>query len=232
MHVSDFQLERAAFELRYPQAYLLWDRAGSIWSEAVRRWPALKLVRGEPSHISFTLENQHELAVTLEKANAVSHFPAMSTFVQLADTFTGLVTQHLELDHYIRIGLRLFYFRAFPSREEASKAAVSIRILNPPEGRHFGIEPPYLLPECAFRLEGPSIGVTIRLRAEGRVVDFQPPMNARGLKPHHAEDWGVLFDVDYYTLANVTIGQFKAEDWINSAVHVIRRDSEAFLGGH
>jgi hypothetical protein len=69
------------------------------------------------------------------------------------------------------------------------------------------------------------------MRAEGRKFDFDPPPNVRELSPIHNEIFGASFDIDYYTLANVSIGQFRAQEWVSHVLHLVRRDAGAFLRG-
>src|SRR5258706_10138270 len=122
MELSDFKLETSSFEYRYGQSFLLWDKAGSIWTEAVQRWPKLKLVRGEPGVTTFTLDNLYELAVSIDKVHVISHFPSIENFVELCEAFTTMTHRQLELRQFTRLGFRLIYFRQFPTKETASDA--------------------------------------------------------------------------------------------------------------
>lgn len=232
MDISDFHLEKAIFEYRYSPSYLLWDRAGSIWSEALTRWPQLKLVRGEPTITSFTLENTYELSVTIDKSSVIAHHPKpdLSDFIQKAVHFLTLTVKHLDILEYTRIGFRLLYFRSYPTEQAASNAFLECKTLVLPEGPHFGlVDGGFSLPEYAVRWEGKAAAVTIRLRTEGRKLDFDPPMGVRELKAVHDEKFGIVFDVDHYTKGTVLSGQFRASEWIGNALHVTRRDSKNFL---
>ena len=240
MELSDFELERIAFEFRYAPAYLHFDRAGALWTEATERWPNLKPERSEPTVTTFHLDNHHEFSVTIDKTHVVSHYPNVEEFVQLCEPFTELVTRNLGVLYFSRIGLRHVYFRKFPSKEEASAAVLSTRMLSIPEGhatppsnerRHFGVELSSLYPEYALRADGQGTGFVLRLRSEVRKIDFDPPMNMRQINALHETKAGILFDIDYYTTAKVSIGQFRAQEWLNQAIHLVRRDSRQFLGG-
>ncbi len=41
----------------------------------------------------------------------------------------------------------------------------------------------------------------------------------------------LIYDIDYFTIGTVEVGQFRASDWITNAMRVIRRDSKVFLEG-
>jgi len=233
LDLSDFQLEQAVFEARYALAYLHWDRAGAIWTEARTKWPGLQLSQAEPAGTQFTLENRYALSVSLDKATAVDHRPdrVLKSFVELLEDFVELITRRLEITDYSRIGLRLIFMKQYPDQEAASFALLSTNILRIPEGPRFGIDSPPILPEYAVRWEGKATGTTVRMKAEGRKYGFDPPLDWKEVSPVHKEEYYLKFDIDYYTVASVAVGQFSAKDWIDQALHFIRRDSKAFLGG-
>jgi hypothetical protein len=232
MDLKDFSLEQSIFQLRYSPSFLLWDNAGSLWHDAQQKWPKLKMKRGEPNVTSFTLENKHEIAITTESASVVGHFPdsGLADFTEKVSYFVVETAKHLEIAEYTRIGLRLLFRKTYSSTETASMALYDSKLLNLPEGPHFGVKGAFRMPELTIRWESESLGVTVRLRAEGRKLDFDPPMDAPELKPVHEEKFGVVYDVDYYSKGSLLIGQFRADDWIKNVLHLIRRDSRSFLG--
>ena len=232
MDLSEFELERSIFEFRYSPSYLHWDKAGVLWNDAQTKWPKLKLKRGEPNVTSFMLDNTYEIAVTVDKASVVCYFPEsdLADFIEKVDYFLGATTKQLDISQYTRVGLRLPYFKKYPNVESASAGILEPKLLNLPGGPHFGLEGSFSLPEFAVRWEGSAAGVTVRLRTEGRKLDFDPPIGVRELKPFHEEKFGLVYDVDYYTKGTLTVGQFRTQDWIKNVLHVIRRDSRRFLG--
>ncbi len=38
------------------------------------------------------------------------------------------------------------------------------------------------------------------------------------------------YDIDYYTMVPVSMGQFRAKEWIAQADRAVQRDSKIFLG--
>jgi hypothetical protein len=64
-----------------------------------------------------------------------------------------------------------------------------------------------------------------------RKIDFDAPLGLGELTPVHLEQNLLALDVDYYTLAAIAIGQFKAPDWIQQAYRLIKRDIAQFLRG-
>jgi hypothetical protein len=230
--ISDFQLERSIFEFRYSPSYIHWDRAGVLWNDAQIKWPKLKIKRGEPNVTSFTLDDTYEIAITIDKASVVCYYPKadLVDFIEKVDYFLAATTKQLEIRQYARIGLRLLFFKVYADKESASAGVLEPKLVNLPDGPHFGLEGSFSLPELAVRWEGLAAGVTLRLRSEGRKIDFDPPMGVRELQPYHEEKFGILYDLDYYTKGTLGTGQFRTQDWINNVLHVVRRDSRKFLG--
>ena len=56
MDISHFNLHSVSFEVRYDQAYLLWDRAGSIWHDIRQTHPKLVLKEANPGKVVMTIE--------------------------------------------------------------------------------------------------------------------------------------------------------------------------------
>lgn len=233
MDLNDFVLERSIFQFRYSPSYLLWDNAGVLWNDAQIKWPKLKIKRGEPNVTAFTLDNKYDIAVAPESASVVCHFPSsdLADFIDKAAYFVGATTARLVIHEYSRVGLRLLYRRTYADKESATSGLLESKLLNLSEGPHFGIKGFFSFPEFAIRWEGESVGVALRLRAEGRKIDFDPPMEAPELQPIHEEKFGLLYDIDYFTNGTLTVGQFRTQDWIKNALHLVRRDSRKFLGG-
>ena len=233
MNIKDFQFERSVFEFRYSQSYLHWDRAGVLWHAALSKWPKLKRTRGEPNITSFMLENDYEISVMVDKTNIICYYPKsnLADFIEKAHYFLGSVTRQLEIEQFTRVGLRMFYFKSYPDEQSASADMLGAKLLNLPDGPHFGLDGSFTYPELAARWEGRAAGVTVRLRSEGRKIDFDPPHGIGELQSVHEEKFGLVCDLDYYTKGTVTTGQFRTQDWINQVLHLIRRDSHKFLGG-
>jgi len=228
---NKLKIESAGFEIRYPQAFQLWDRSGIIWSEAKKRWPGLKLTQIQPNSGAFLLDSQFDLQAQLEKSHVVGNRGHKTEkLIDVAATFTDLVVRTLEIDEFSRIGLRLVWTQEFPSKEEASAAVFATKRMQPLSGKHFNIEGVPLYPDYVFRWETDVLGVTARLRAQGEKVDFDPPINFPDVAPIHLERFRVHVDVDYYTLGITSVGQLKCKDWIEQAHRLINRDLHVLIG--
>ena len=136
----------------------------------------------------------------------------------------------LELTAFSRIGLRAVYRRDFRSSEEASEALISTNIMKVPHGKRFGIEGKPKLPHYAMRWEGDNLGVQVNLRAQERKISVEPVMGEPTVERIERDLFELIFDIDYFTIGTVDVGQFRVSDWMLNAMRVIRRDSNVFLG--
>jgi hypothetical protein len=100
-----------------------------------------------------------------------------------------------------------------------------------PEGKFFSIEGKVRLPKCTILLESDSIAVRIGLEARERKIDFDALPGVEELKSLHIEKQELVYDVDYYTVASVSVGQLDLKEWIKQSYHLIKRDSRSFMGG-
>jgi hypothetical protein len=100
-----------------------------------------------------------------------------------------------------------------------------------PSGKHFGIEGQSKEPHYALRWEGNALGVTVNLRTQARKFLVEPPLADQAFDRIEKETFDLDYDLDYYTMVPASVGQFRAKEWIEQAMHVIQRDSKVFLGG-
>ena len=63
---DDFALHQAAFEVRFDDAFLVWDRSGSVWKQVIAIYKDLKATHVEPSKVLFERRGDHELQLGLE----------------------------------------------------------------------------------------------------------------------------------------------------------------------
>lgn len=229
--LDEFGFERVSFEIRFPAAFLHWDRAGAIWNAVARLWPELEIVTGEPGRTSFTVRKKVELTVTLENATVIEHWPQrdLGEFKEMAKEFTKVLIEQLELTTIKRVGLRQFFLSPYPSREEATQAFLATKLIRYPPDAQFGTKGVPLMPEYAVRWEGETLGATVRAKVESRRMEFEPSPKFPKLKPILEETAGIALDLDYFTVAEVSVGKLDVAEWIQVGAHVMRRDIKSYL---
>ncbi len=233
MQLADLTLFHAAVEVRYPPAYLLWDRSGHLWSKLGLQFQGLRMLAAQPIETLFRLDSDVQFAARLENAALDAFKPnrTLTQFCEHAGRFFPLVVEMLEIAEFSRVGCRLMYTKEYPSVEEASAALLECGVLKWPEGKHFNHSGKPVRPEWAFRWADGETGVHIRLRVDERKYDFVPPLIWEGPLPDKKDHVALTYDVDWYTEAPVLVTQLLFEDWIHQCVHLTNRDSDAFLGG-
>lgn len=231
MDVAQLTLNSLAFEVRYAPAYLIWDRAGQIWADAVRRWPDFKPKDASPVTTRFWLSNRVEMLFQVQQAHVISVGPKidLDEYISFCNSLIEQASGTLEVTSFTRIGLRHTFVKSFDTVNEASDAVLRTRILNFPGGKHFGIEGRINNPDINFRIEDEHNGCSGRILSQSKKIAVEVPLG-EDIGVNDTERHEFIFDCDYYTRADTLVGQFRAADWIRQAVRVVRRDAKVFLG--
>ena len=72
---SDFRPILFVFEVRYPEAFLLWDRAGQVATQLQARYPVSRLNSAEPGKIVFICDRTKEITWQLDRLIIIDHRP-------------------------------------------------------------------------------------------------------------------------------------------------------------
>ncbi len=229
---SDLHLRQAAFELRFSKNYLLWDRSGLIWREVARKFTALEVEHAEPGKIIFRLDKLQQTSLEPERWWITAHEPTASleSFFEVAASLSEIVVRNLELAEYSRLGLRVIYSKEFDDIAAASSALMSTGVLAIPDGRQFSVSGSALRPAYSFRREDGKNGFLIQVKADSTKVDVKAPAEVAAIvEPFSREIFSLTFDVDFYVMASVSVGQLSLLDWLKQAFHLIKRDSESLF---
>ncbi len=234
MKISEFTLQKAILEVRYEPAYLHWDRAGSMWQTASQEWRGLEMSSAEPNRTVFKWKNMYEFSALVERANVNVLFPGSTLEdegYKVFDKFIELVASALKISDFSRIGFRTIFQKPCESEKDASAQLLSLGLLKPPEGKHFGISGDITRLSFDARWEGEELGSRVQIFTQKEETDFDPPPGIDELKSVHTSKNLITYDVDYFTTASTSVGQFKPLKWIPPVMQIIRRDAKDFLGG-
>jgi hypothetical protein len=150
----------------------------------------------------------------------------------LAAKFSQTVSKILEVPEFTRIGLREIYERVYPTKEDAVAEFLKFGFLKIPEGKHFGVAGVLINPETNFRKEEGGKGYSVRIKTESTEYKLELPSLWRKVAKSILEIREKLFvDIDCFAQGTILSSQISFEDWITQTLHVIRRDTDAFLGG-
>jgi len=233
MHLDQFDIHSATFEVRYNHNLFLWDRSGRYWSTWRAKFPDLKFGATTPNEIQAGTSTFAAI-VGIERALVTSNWPSnkLSELTEPASHMVQALSEVLEVGVFTRLGFRTIFRRRFKSMAEASQAIFELGILKAPPNGKFGIQDGVpLYPEYASRLEGSDFGVTVRLKAQ----ELSVTTNTMGVLENDQKSetnlfFEVIYDCDYYTVKQVLTAQLRAKDWLEAAFHSVRRDSHAILG--
>jgi hypothetical protein len=225
LDVDDLELESVAFELRFNNAYRLWDTSGLIWSEIASKHPELSVTNVQPNQQLFDTPNlQMSLELGLFRvisrgSDALDRVATISTDLYLA------LERHLGLTSFSRAGFRVVRSRSFETATEAISYC---------EGDRSDSQRPIkgLGPRVGFssgnRYEGESSGLFATLKVEERNITINIPWEAIPyLAPVKKKLTFVVADVDYYTIGTIDRETLDVATWQNQANKAIRRYWEA-----
>jgi hypothetical protein len=235
MNIAHLSLAALTFELRYPNAFHLWDRSGKIWADAVDRWPSLTLREAAPNQTGFRLENRAEVAVHLDRSfAAVAGRQVKVDNILPFCLFLGEdVPPTLGITTFTRIGFRATFIKRYEKMEDAVTDFFETGMTKKFNGKPFGIDGNVDSPTVSIRFEGKSLGCTATLQVRKRTLKLDVPMIGadEDFDPVTREHLEFVYECDYFTTAPMARGQLKTDRWVNEAMHVIRRDSVLILGG-
>lgn len=108
MHISDFSLNRVTCEIRYDNAYILWDKTGELWTEATKIWSEITPQTIDPNRQSFRIKDKISLQVDLNKAFIIVYQSKIKEIIKEQEKFINLVRNILDIKLFTRVGSRFF----------------------------------------------------------------------------------------------------------------------------
>ncbi len=231
LSLTEFKITSAICEVRYSDAYKIWDNAGKIWSSCEKKWTTLKPKKAEPNITTFLVNENVELSAQINKAYVSKFFPSSSLkdFIEDTSNFFGILLPILEVNEITRIGFRLTFSKNFKDQESANSYLAGIKELNfNNREKVFGIEPKIITPSYAVRFDGDTLGVLAKINLVKKELDIDIPPDISDMKSISKEYHQLVIDYDYYTLKPAKIGQINISEWIELAFRSVKRDHEHF----
>lgn len=233
LQLEDFALESAAFEVRYENALMLWDRAGTTWTEVEQALPGLKLIGAEPAKTAFQLDRRFQMTVALEMANVIAVKPSKQDLEEqlpkIADEVIDSMVRNLRIRAFTRVGFRLTFHREYKSQALATTAVLGVGLLNVPSDET-GIKAAALIrPRATFRWDNESEGCMVQVYAEKRKVEVQPAFGVPDYEPYVKETEIAVVDLDGYVTGIIPAHALKPSEWISQTSRRLRRQGNAVL---
>jgi hypothetical protein len=231
MILDAFKVHSLIFQIRYKEAFLLWDQAGKIASEMKQIWDELKVQNGTP--------NQQDLAC---RGCQVSTGLTQSTVVLRGDNvlLSGSLEKlfaafkvwrsNLGLVELARISARIVFIKSFDNMDEVKEYMVNLAVVEWPTQKVFDqpVDSSKNVPDVMFRFEDEKSFTFVRIRAEERRIEVK-------LDPDVMEDdvekntFRVLIDFDRGNLGSVPSEKIKLDEWFKGYMHVMRRDMDKVI---
>jgi hypothetical protein len=230
LSTADFKVTSATCELRYENAYLIYDRTGQVFHDIRGLYTNFQVVNATPNQTIFQSdEGAFALELSQSRFSTTKPDPSLEKFATNCKSFFDSVTVLLDIRVFTRVGLRVFFRKDFKEINEAKAALHSLRVVNLKAEERFGAaSAPH---EVSLRWEGSQVGAILRLTAQSGKIDLVLPPELEAEKTEiHKSFHGLIIDVDYYTVAPVERSQFDASAWILRSVRTIKKNIDTIFG--
>jgi uncharacterized protein (TIGR04255 family) len=232
MHLSEFVLEKAIIEVRYPTNYLFWDNSGKTISKVVEKYPNFELRDAQISNV------QHDwwaegfvLNFNSQKADLIQDFPKkLDTFKDVASTLCDALKAGLEVKLYERVGCRYIFVLPMKGPDEARDLFQKMNLisLKTEKLQHF-LKGKIEEEQAVIRYEDDDRGYTFRLAHSTREAKLKIPrpftVNSENFHKN-----GIILDVDCYTKKPVEAPIFMASDFIRLSFRTVEENLLPLLG--
>jgi hypothetical protein len=230
---SSFRRTQAICEIRYEGAYLLWDKAGVLWTAIGRNFKTFKRSNISPNEQGFFGDDRFTMAVSLERASITDNQPhgTIDKTIETFADFVGKTLEILELDVLTRVGNRYLYSIECKSMEDARQKARGAIPHAVPKKSLFSIEPNFLTP--TFKIDGDDgeLAFVAQLYPREQKLELSPPPEATaiGVEKTDKTVYQVMLDIDFSTKKPIPKERFDAKTWLQGWNKTITREADAFL---
>jgi uncharacterized protein (TIGR04255 family) len=228
---DDFSLVNVTCELRYPNAYMIYDHTGEIAQDLRDHFSDLVVATATPPQTDFIVaEGGLTLGLAASRVTCTPPHSKPESFAKHCKSFFDVVLDRLDIDVLTRIGLRPILRKDFKSLDEARTAMASAGLvnLNPPKRFNSSHEPT----ELVLRWQDSNMGAAVRLKTDTIEIKFVPPAEVREwITSVDKTLYALTLDIDYYTVAPVEREQWHPEEWVVEKLRVIKKESDGILQG-
>jgi hypothetical protein len=229
---SSFQKRQITFEIRYDDAYALWDVAGELRSALRSKFIRIHNGQTQPDGQTFHADGRFTILTALQRSGVTDFQPGASweKSFEIIRAAHRLVAQMLELTVLTRIGTRFQYAAPAKSLADARKRVAQHSWASAPD-KLFQIEPTSIAPALKIEADDGELGYVAQLYAQERQVtlDASPDMIAAGIEAVDKKVPEVMLDFDFMTKQPMPIEAFNVDQWLDGWQRAINRDAEAFL---
>lgn len=231
--ISRFRRRQATLELRYDDAFYLWDKAGSICESLRPLFGELRNRDASPSQITFIADDRYGIQIGLNRIILVDHAFSRDTgpSLKIFQSITTTALKSLRVEALTRVGTRFQLVNTMDTKDQAREFINSLRLNSFPPGKLFGIEPVSMNPSYKLEVDGGDFCYIAQIYTQTRSadVDLSPDFADLGLPKKSKKIEEVALDLDFFTSKPVAVGSFDSTRWMDRWLRVLNRDGEAFL---
>ena len=232
LDLSQFKLRSLSLEVRYDNAFPIWDSCGALWSEIKAKLPSTRMVSVQPNEQTFALDEGLDAKTQLDKSLLTGWWlEDTERFRSVADVLFGATISTLNIKEFTRIGLRVVHERTFTTRELAADFVAEHHPDVKRSGKLLNIEGRLLDPSISLRWEGDTLGCSARLYSVEQRMESRMPREFPEVAHVDKKRNSVFIDVDYYAHAITPVSKFKASAIVENWFKIIRRDIGSFIDG-
>lgn len=215
MRLEDFELYQLVFEIRYEDAFEIWDRAGQVHRELCRIWPGIKLTETGPNQqLLRSPEVQLQTGIRTSHVMLFSPSTILKREEHIVDTYE-VWRSALELTELKRVGTRAIYRRRYASEKEAGKAFIMLGLAKSPEQGMFQHTDPPIGGEVRLQWKSDAVHTMFSAKTQQQTLEVQPlPEFGKAGEKLSRDD--LLLDVDRATGKPMSVSQFDANEWLKS----------------
>jgi hypothetical protein len=230
---ASFKKKQLTLEVRYGEAYLLWDNAGAVSNRLRKLFKDFKNAGAAPNRVAFNADQRYVLNVELNRAAIIDHIPDRNpdkTFDLFSD-FADLVTATLEVHVFDRIGTRFLYSLECKSAEEARTAAKSFGLVATPTRELFNIKPTSMNPGFKVEADDGELGYVLQLYTGEIKFEFNPAPDvvALDVRVEDKTTHQLIIDLDFMTKKPMKVESFDVKTWLMGWQRAVNRDTDDML---
>ena len=180
--------------MRFENAYLLWDRAGTLWSAIAPLFEKLRNDAAAPNQTIFVADDRYVISVSLDRMGITDQQPrgSLDKINENIAAVAESVIKVLRISSLERVGFRQVMILRSETMEAArEKANLAIPALATIP-KLFRVEPQSYAPTFKIECDDGEIGYTAQLYTQEKKFAFNPPPDVLAIGIDVQEK--VLFD--------------------------------------
>ena len=216
MILDSYKLRQLIFQIRYPDAFELWDRAGAVARSLAKTWPELKVIEGKPNHQMLQapgVEVQVSLGMSTVTLKGLDSLESAKPLV--ASAFSAW-RDELALEVADRVSTRAIYSKVFSSIKAANEELFSLGLTKWPSQKVFDqpIDSDLNTVDLGYKFEDESSFAFLRVYSERITYNLEHDREYTEAPGVEEIICRLNIDFDRGLLGTVKLSSFRTEDWI------------------